>query len=302
MMARAAFLHILIFLISVSAFAQNRCIEFFSGAGAGEEISWDFRHAEFEAKFLAQKGTFKALKDLVGKRLRVTLEDGSSVEYQVEFNKKHIYKDTYFDSKDLLLYERKGLLRQRQRWDKGAGDGDYKFKKVVFQAKSEDKGDKAHLNEAFMARDEIAGKEFKKKISKKKTRALLQTETSDEAVRFARELVDYDGKFRPVLRATQERYFMRLSPVLGESAEAPSFYLSLDDVAFDGLAGAGKKVDTQIVELETIEVLDKSDPALLKKQVQVSNSLASLLQSRFSLAPAPSDKYGWGIERAVLEK
>src|SRR4051812_13655876 len=99
-----------------SAFAHDCAVRLLKGEDA--PIRWDFIRAEFEAKFLSDKGTLKKMEGLVGEEIEFFMLDGSLVRFKVDVDREYIYEDIYYDTDDLRLYKAGGLLRLRSRWDR----------------------------------------------------------------------------------------------------------------------------------------------------------------------------------------
>lgn len=257
---------------------------------------------EIEAKFLIPNpAAYENLKLLAGTEITLTDANGRLVVYKVEKNKEHIYEDTNYDTKDLALFKRRGMLRERIRYDLNPQDSTYEFKKAVFQAKdgpTENQG----MQTAVYARNEIRGKEFKslKKFEKKKEKRLGE-DSNDLAVQFAREYSQSERKFKPVLHIKDVRYFLKLSPV-NSSVEAPWFYISLDNVTYEGLKGRKDKATRLELEAEIGDDLNLDSNEVTQKKLVLMDRLSDYLAKKFLLQPSPESKYESGVQLTVLPK
>ncbi len=309
---------VLVLLLSATPFqtlaaprAAKQCTDLFKGpsekplAQALEDMDLD--EPEVEAKLLVPDSVnFKSLKDLVGKKLQLLDADGNRIAYQVEFNKEHIYEDTYFDVKkgdELLLFAQNAVLRQRKRYDRNEGEKKFTARYVNIQAKDGTTRNLG-LNESIYARNEIRGdktddfEEFQDKIEK---RMSDKKKSKDRAIRFARELVASKKPFQPVLSVYQERYFMKISPVGKKNDGAPSFYLSLDKVNYKALIGEKNKASERLVEIEVIDDLSQTSAKEAAKKLYLLDVLTTQIQDKYRLIASPDDKYASGVRKTILK-
>jgi hypothetical protein len=261
---------------------------------------------EVEAKLNVPDGkTFRKMRELVGQEITVTDPKGKKIVFQIEFNKEHIYKDTYFDigdSEHLKLFSKNALLRQRKRLDKEVGEKDFTPRYINFQAKNNSTSD-AGMNTAVFARNEIRGKKtdkFKKFVDHRGDQ--LAADSKDKAVKYARDIAQSSAKFKEVLRVEQERYFMKVTKKGDADSAVPSFYVSLDKVDFEGLVGEKKNAKDRFVEIEIIDDLSSDAAADSTTKLYLLNQLTENLQKRYGLTPAADDKYVTGVKRTVLKR
>ena len=262
---------------------------------------------EIEAKFvIPSREILKAMKGLVGEKIVLFNENGERIKYHIEFNKEHIYEDTYYDTtstnatigKTLSLYKINALLRQRTRWDREEGEKEFSRKYTNFQSKNSSTMSEG-FNNAVFARNEFRGKKFTSlKKFKQAKESLLSPNSDDNAVNFARQLISFNGEFSPVLSVLQERYFLK---IYSKDSEIPDFYLSLDKVKYKSLLSKGKSVEEWIVEIEIIDDLKANNPKEQQKKIRIFNQFVSLIQNRFGLAAAKKDKYASGVEKTILD-
>jgi hypothetical protein len=251
---------------------------------------------EIEAKFLIpNKKTYRKLKDLIGREIVLSDIKGKPVRFMFQMNKEHVYEDTNFDTKQLSLLGKRGMLRQRVRYDRKPGDRDYKFAKAVFQAKngpSENSG----MSAAVFARNEIRGVEFKRLGKFLKSRdERLSERSDDEAVRFAREYSESEKNFKPVLFIKDKRFFMSLKPVGPVNPGVPWFYVSLDNVKYTRLIGAQKVSARLELEAELNDDLTLDSPKNAKSKLKLMDELSRFLAEEFDLTASPESKYEAGM-------
>ena len=261
---------------------------------------------EVEAKLsVPDAKTFRKMRELVGQEITVTDPKGQNVVFHIEFNKEHIYKDTYFDigdSEHLKLFSKGGLLRQRKRLDKEAGEKDFTPRYINFQAKNNSSAD-AGMNTAVFARNEIRGKKtdkFKKFVDHRADR--LAADSKDKAVKYARDIAQSSAKFKEVLFVEQERYFMKVTKKGKPDLAIPAFYVSLDKVGFEGLIGEKRTAKDRFVEIEIIDDLTNDAVNDSTTKLYLLNKLTENLQKRYGLTPAADDKYVTGVKLTVLKQ
>jgi hypothetical protein len=285
------------------------CRQVLGSSKAFQAEQWGFKNPEVESKLrIGSQYSAQELKKLVNGKIRILDGNNRPVYYRVEFNKNHIYKDTYFDqmaragvqsAKSLGLFKAGSLLRFRERWDKGADDTDFKYAKGVFQSKSESKLSDQDDENGLFARAEIKGKEIKRRKKSQTYKEDLNFLNNDEAVKFAREQIGFKGNFQPVLDVEQDRFFMKLIP---PHSHMPEFYLSVDDVLFKALVGRKAFTRDLVAELEFVEDLDEEkNPVNLEQKIQIFKNLTLALSTQFNLTPAMEDKYAFGVRSAVLD-
>lgn len=258
---------------------------------------------EIEAKFLIpSKKIFQQLKKLVGAEVVLKDRDGNLVRYRVTMNKEHIYEDTNFDTKDLALFGKRGMLRQRIRYDRKPGEKEYKFAKAVFQAKN-GPVENAAFSTAVFARNEVRGEEFKKlKKFMKARRDLLGSETEDSAVLFAKKYSESSAKLKPVLFIRDERFFMKLEKTGSPDLKVPWFYISLDDVSYRGLVKEEGKAARLELEAEMGDEIQHESSETANAKLYLMDQLSRYLEREFGLLPSPESKYESGVQLTVLKK
>ncbi|MBX2986500.1 MAG: hypothetical protein KF802_01260 [Bdellovibrionaceae bacterium] len=118
---------------------------------------------ELEAKLrIPHRDVFESLKELIGERLVLRDRSGRSFRYRIEYHRRYIYEDTYYDvwprrASEPLLYSRKGMLRNRVRYDERPKKGGFEPSYTNFQAKNGPVADQG-LQDAVYARNEVRGK------------------------------------------------------------------------------------------------------------------------------------------------
>lgn len=293
----------LLLSVSLSAQSANRCEVLFTETAADRfETTFEdlgLESPEIEAKFLIpSEAVYESMKSLVGQEIYLKDIHGHRVRYTFEMNKEHIYEDTNFDTKDLALFNKRGMLRQRVRYDRKPGEKKYKFAKAVFQAKNgpSENGD---LDAAVFARNEIRGTEFKKlKKFLKNREELLAGDKDDDAIAFAREYANSSKKFKPVLEIKDDRFFMTLK---SRDPGHPWFYVSLDDVKYTGLIGREGQARRLELEAELNDDLTQDTPEAVRAKLALMDELSRVLGARFGLTPSPESKYESGIQLTVLD-
>jgi hypothetical protein len=259
---------------------------------------------EVESKLsVPDERTLLSLRKLVGEEITIRDIKGRKQTFKIEKNKEHIYEDVYYDiQKDgqLVLYKKKGLLRERTRWDK-KDNGKYKLAKVVTQAKN-GPAEIDGVSSAINARSEIKGDETKDQDEFERTREQRIARGSDDnAVKYAYNLAGVsEGEFVPVLFSRDERFFLKLTPK-GEDRGAPSMYLSLDTVTNRGLIGAMNSGTRREIEIEIIEDLSQDSPKKMAKRVYILNQITEYLQETYGLTPSQDSKYEGGVYDTVLD-
>jgi ABC-type phosphate/phosphonate transport system substrate-binding protein len=286
--------------IATQASAASQCEDLFSRQVSDfEELGLE--SPEIEAKFLVRsRKIFAELKALIGDEIKLRDATGREIVYIVEKDKEHIYEDVLFDTADLALFQSRGLLRQRVRYDRKSSDHEYKFRKAVFQAKN-GPADTSVMSSAIFARDEIRGEEFKKKRKFLKSRdKRLGTNSDDAAVRFARDRIVADQDLSPVLKIRDKRFFMLFKTSGEDDPRFPKFYVSLDDVKYRGLVGKEKKASRLELEIEIIGDLSLDTPSIARQKLDFLNQLAAQLMARYELVPSPESKYESGVKLTIL--
>lgn len=246
-------------------------------------------HPEIEAKFTTNRplGIWR-LKALPGKTIQIEGPDGRMLEYEVIDDGKSIYRDLYFDTPDLKLFNQRSLLRRRTRKD--MQDGSYEFVKGAHHAKGSSRS-LPGLEDSIVARDEVRGTEYKKK--KKFDRhadQIFASERQDDAFDFAQKLVAPGDEFQPVLEVLNHRLFLKFKP---KTRGAPKFYVSVDKVQFRQSNGAfNERVE---VEVEIADDLTKDSNESATHKVKILDALSRQMRRDFLLQAAPESRYETGM-------
>jgi hypothetical protein len=212
----------------------------------------------------------------------------------------HIYEDTNYDTKDLALFRKRGMLRERVRYDKRPWQKKYKFRKAVFQAKIGPLSD-ASQEAALFAREEIRGTEYTKRKKFFSDRDdLLDSKSEDRAVQFARDLSASKKRFRPVLFIRDKRFFMTLKKVGAADPLVPWFYVSLDRVKYTGLVGAKGQARRLEFEAEMNDDLAAETPDAARAKLHLLKELTQYIERELGLKPSPESKYESGVALTVL--
>lgn len=284
----------------------NPC-EIYAGEGRFEE-SEDIRleEPELEAKLIIpSQAIFREMKRLVGEEFALTIDGGRIQRFRFEFDREHIYEDTTYDTDPLEqllgLYRIGGMLRDRTRYDRRAGEDEFKRRYRNFQAKNMGSLSPV-LDVSVHARNEYRGDRYKSnRRFERDLNRLLGPNSEDNAVAYARSLLGgYRGNFVPMLEIQQRRFFMRVVPVEPVSDDAPSFFLSLDRVRYQALVGRRGRASQRVAELELLNPLHDFDGDVNEEQIDLLNAASLYLQQRFQLEPTSEDKNSFGIRSTVL--
>lgn len=246
-------------------------ILFFAHPISAQDFPESFETMEIDAKFLVPDlRTYERIRNL---------KDEQFGGYEIAFHSERLFVDQYFDTADHRLFGKDGVLRLRVRYKDAVGQ---QLRDMRFQAK-----DATHKVKSVFFRNEVRGPKADGDMT---TASYIETqlrlESTDDAVKFARGLIE--GPFKSVLevRDVRVRYFIKKNGV-------DLFEVSLDRGQMIGLDG--NKASAFFYECEVEHVGEKTEETV-RSLIDFSESF----KARFELVTSPESKYRRAV-RAVVD-
>lgn len=291
-----------------SSTSQLRCPDI-----ADTHTSMELDSPEIEVKLLDPTGNSSSRlhEILKGSEVKLPGPDGKMITYSIS-RFQHNYRDTYYEREDgpeheQSLYKKRGLLRNRTRWDRKENQTSFTYRSTSFQAKdgSHDRSSAIEgLDSSVFARNEIPGLKYTDQAAFDRVKdSLLRPDSTDVAVRYARKLLGgYTGQFVPLVEVFQERLFFKLTPVNPSSPDVPSYYVTLDSVNYTNVADRFSEMSKGI----EVEIIDKkkevAQDSTVKRKLGFLNAITRYLQETFQFQPTDLDKFETGVRSVILRQ